>query len=223
MILCIADVLTSAELDIIRSVLDNAEFIDGKLTAGWHARSVKHNTQLSSKSEAAGTVRALVSQALQRNELFQMAARPKVVRPALVSRYEVGMSYGSHVDNALMGQPELMRSDLSFTLFLNDASDYEGGELVVETPQGEESFKLAAGGMVLYPSSTLHRVETVVKGMRLVAVSWVQSLVRDPQEREILFDLDTARRAIFQQYGKTAAFDLIAKSHANLLRKWADV
>lgn len=116
-----------------------------------------------------------------------------------------------------------MRSDLSLTLFLSDPTTYTGGELVIETPQGEEAIKLEAGALVVYPSSTLHRVEPVTQGIRLVAVSWIQSLIRDPQEREILFDLDTARQTLFQQQGKTPEFDLISKAHANLLRKWAEL
>lgn len=222
MLLCIANVLNSSEIDDITSKLEAAQFVDGKATAGWHARLVKHNTQLASSDVVAPDVKNIVLAALQRNALFQMAVRPKIIRPPLFSRYEVGMSYGSHVDNAMMGDP-LMRSDVSMTLFLNPIEAYEGGELVIETPQGEEAIKLDAGAMVVYPSSTLHRVEPVTRGVRLVAVSWIQSFVRDAHDREILFDLDTARQAIFEKYGKTPEFDLISKSHANLLRKWIDL
>ncbi|MBF2051675.1 MAG: Fe2+-dependent dioxygenase [Leptolyngbya sp. IPPAS B-1204] len=222
MLLCIANVLTPDELNLIVSKLATAEFVDGKITAGWHARLVKHNTQMDASAPVGSEVKNLVMSALQRNALFQMAVRPKLIRPPLFSRYQVGMSYGSHVDNALMGDP-LMRSDVSLTLFLSPSDTYDGGELVLETPQGEEEIKLDAGAMVVYPSSTLHRVEPVTRGTRLVAVTWIQSLVRDAHEREILFDLDTARQAIFDKYGKTPEFDLISKSHANLLRKWVDL
>ncbi|MEO1351076.1 MAG: Fe2+-dependent dioxygenase [Cyanobacteria bacterium J06635_15] len=129
----------------------------------------------------------------------------------------------SHVIPALMNrQTQVMRSDISFTLFLNSPDAYQGGELIIDSAQGEQDYKLPAGAMIVYPSSTLHRVETVTAGMRLAAVSWVQSLVRDPQNREILFDLDTARQSLFEQHGKTQEFDLLSKTHANLLRKWAD-
>lgn len=222
MLLCIVNVLTPDELELITSKLVTAEFVDGKTTAGWHARLVKHNTQLDSNSTIGAEVKSIVLAALQRNALLQMAVRPKLIRPPLFSRYEAGMAYGSHVDNALMGDP-LMRSDVSATLFLNSTDAYQGGELVIETSQGEESIKLDAGSMVIYPSSTLHRVEPVTQGVRLVAVTWIQSLVRDAHNREILFDLDTARQIIFEKYGKTAEFDLLCKSHANLLRKWADL
>ncbi len=223
MILCIDHVLTSEELHAIHSSLNNAEFVDGKLTAGWHAKQVKENQQLSTKDKVAKSVKETVTKGLYRSQLFRMAVKPKNIRSPLISRYETGMSYGTHVDNALMGQgSDLMRSDVSFTLFLNSPEEYEGGELVMETTQGEQSFKLNAGAMITYPSTTLHRVEPVTKGVRLVAVSWVQSLIRDPNEREILFDLETTRQAIFSKYGKTKEFDLIAKSCANLLRKWTE-
>lgn len=222
MLLCIANVLTPDELRVINAHLAVAEFVDGKITAGWHARLVKHNLQLDNHAATASDLKQTVMAALQRNALLQMAVRPKVIRPPLFSRYEVGMDYGSHVDNAVMGEPS-MRSDVSMTLFLNPIDAYKGGELVIETSQGEEAIKLDAGSMVVYPSSTLHRVEPVTQGVRLVAVSWIQSLVRDPHEREILFDLDTARQSIFNKYGKTPEFDLISKSHANLLRKWVDL
>jgi PKHD-type hydroxylase len=224
MILCIADVLTAQDLDTINSVLHTAKFVDGKTTAGWHARLVKHNTQLQDDGSAGVQhLQTLLSQALQRNSLFQMAVLPKTIRPALFSRYEKGMSYGSHVDNAVMGQSELMRSDVSLTLFLSQPETYDGGELVIESSQGEQGYKLPAGSMIVYPSTTLHRVEPVTAGRRMAAVTWVQSLVRDSAQREILFDLDTARQILFQKSAKTSEFDLISKSYANLLRQWASL
>lgn len=222
MLLCIANVLTADELALIAAKLETAEFVDGKSTAGWYARQVKQNMQLDSGAAIGSELKSIVMQALQRNQLFQIAVRPKVIRSPLFSRYEVGMSYGTHTDNALMGDPP-MRSDVSMTLFLNSLQAYEGGELVIETAQGEEAIKLEAGSMVVYPSSTLHRVEPITQGIRLVAVTWIQSLVRDASNREILFDLDTVRQAMFEKYGKTAEFDLLSKSHANLLRKWVDL
>ncbi|MEG3847818.1 Fe2+-dependent dioxygenase [Microcoleus sp. herbarium19] len=224
MILCIADVLTAQELDAINSALHSAKFVDGKTTAGWHARLVKQNTQLQDDGSApVQNLKTLVSQALQRNSLFQMAVLPKKIRPALFSRYQKAMSYGSHVDNAVMGQSELMRSDVSLTLFLSQPESYDGGELVIESSQGEQGYKLPAGSMIVYPSTTLHRVEAVTAGSRLAAVTWVQSLVRDSAQREILFDLETARQILFEKSGKTSEFDLISKSYANLLRQWASI
>ena len=223
MILCISQVLTQEELDTVVAKLDTAEFLDGKATAGWHAKLVKHNTQAQADAPAVEAARQIISAALKRHALFQMAVRPKTIRSFLFNRYENGMSYGTHVDNALMGDRDRMRSDISMTLFLSDPATYTGGELVIEDAQGEQPFKLDAGSLIVYPSSTLHRVEPVTTGVRLAAVTWIQSLIRDPGDREILFDLDTARQTLFQQHGKTREFDLLSKAHANLLRKWAEL
>jgi PKHD-type hydroxylase len=245
MLMCIADVLTADEVARMVAQLGKAQFVDGKLTAGWHAKLVKHNLQAQAgSSSVVPQLQQQVLLALLQHPLFDMAVRPKAIRPALFSRYEPGMSYGTHVDNAVMGDMAVsgaavgnaaagnaamgndggrMRSDVSLTLFLSDPATYTGGELVIESTQGEQAFKLPAGAMIIYPSSTLHRVEPVTQGVRLAAVTWVQSLVRDLADREILFDLDTARKAVFEQYGKTPEFDLLSKSLANLLRKWVDV
>lgn len=221
MIVKIPDVMTAEDVQQIREQLASVTFVDGKLTAGWHAKLVKRNQQLPANSDIAETLQACVRQALVGNAIFQAIARPRVLHSILFSRYEPGMSYGTHVDNAYMGQ-SLLRSDLSFTLFLSDPNDYTGGELVLEFADSEEAYKLGAGTALVYPSTMLHRVNEVMVGQRLVAVGWVQSLIRDANEREILFDLDTARRAIFARSGKTDEFDLISKSLANLLRKWGD-
>ncbi|MGB8698566.1 MAG: Fe2+-dependent dioxygenase [Thermosynechococcaceae cyanobacterium] len=231
MLLTIDDLLTAEELAFINPLLNQAEFVDGKLTAGWHAQLVKHNAQLPADHPQGGDLRHLVRSALNRHPLFQAAVQPMAIHTILFSRYDVGMSYGLHVDNALMGgnldldtdsATKRYRSDVSWTLFLNDSTDYEGGALAIEGNEGVQSFKLKAGAAVLYPSSFLHQVEPVTAGMRLVAVGWVQSLIRDPVQRAILFDLDAARRSLFRQYGKTPEFDLISKTHANLLRQWSE-
>jgi PKHD-type hydroxylase len=222
MIIVIANVLTSETLLELHQQLKPADFVDGKTSAGWHARLVKHNTQLRSDAPVLPHLRQIIQQALQHNALFQISALPKQISPILISRYETGMEYGSHVDNAFMGDEPRMRSDLSLTLFLSAPETYEGGELVIESSQGEQAFKLEAGAMVLYPSSTLHRVEQVTAGVRVAAIAWVQSLVKTAGDREILFDLETARQALFANYGKTAEFDLLSKSYANLLRKWGE-
>ena len=164
-------------------------------------------------------VRKLVAERILGNELFCLAARPKALSPLLLSRYEPGMAYGSHVDDALMGG---MRSDVSFTLFLSDAASYDGGELIIESAGGEEAFRLDAGSLIAYPATSLHRVGAVTRGARLAAVGWARSFVRDPAQRELLFYLDTARRQLFTREGKSTEFDLISKSFANLLRMWAD-
>lgn len=223
MIFSIPNLLTADELQHIASTLSETDFIEGKTTAGWHAKPVKNNAQLSQKADYGQELKQLVTNALKHNPLFQIAVRPKAIHSMLLSRYETGMSYGRHTDNALMGGEVFWRSDVSLTVFLNDPSHYEGGELIIEGTDREQSFKLAAGSAIIYPSLYLHRVEPVTRGVRLVAVAWVQSLIRDPHEREILFELDTARRSMFEKQGKTPEFDLISKAQANLLRKWAEV
>ena len=223
MIFSIDQILNPDELADIKQILEHAEFVDGKLTAGWHAKLVKNNQQL-----RAGTTQKVlktkIRTALLKNALFQSAIRPKSIHSILFSQYNQGMSYDTHVDNALMESPAgLCRSDISLTIFLNSPQDYDGGELVIEGVQSEESYKLDAGSAIVYPSTTLHRVNPVTKGKRLVVVGWVQSTIRSASDREILFDLETARRAIFAKSGKTPEFDLVSKSIANLLRKWAEV
>ena len=223
MIFSIDQILSSDELSKIEKVLSQAEFVDGKLTAGWHAKLVKNNQQLkagTSQEELTTQIRS----ALNQNALFSTAIRPKSIHSLLFSRYSKGMTYDTHVDNALMNtRAGLRRSDMSFTLFLNSPQDYEGGELTIEGIQEEQSYKLEAGSAIVYPSTTLHRVNPVTQGTRIVVVGWVQSVIKDTGDREILFDLETARRAIFAKSGKTPEFDLLSKSIANLLRKWAEV
>src|SRR3954471_20522251 len=195
MLMTIADVLDRASLDEIVPTLRAARFEDGRGTAGWSARLVKDNEQ----AREGATLRLLrerVSEAITNNEVFQLAVRPKALTPLLFSRYGAGQQYGTHVDNPLM---DGVRTDVSFTLFLADPDAYEGGELVIESAAGEDELKLPAGHMVVSPSTALHRVAPVTRGERLVAVGWAQSLVRDANRRELLFDLETARRGLFAQ------------------------
>ncbi|BAQ62149.1 iron-uptake factor PiuC [Geminocystis sp. NIES-3708] len=222
MILELENILSPETLSIIDQKLNQAQFVDGKNTAGWHAKTVKDNLQMSINYPEAETLNQIIYDALKDNLIFQMATLPKTIHSLRFSRYEEGMSYGSHVDNALMGISTLWRSDISFTLFLNSPSEYQGGELVLEEINGEKFFKLNAGSLILYPSTTLHRVEKVTFGVRKVVVGWIQSLIRDELKREILFDLDTVRRALFHREGKTTEFDLLCKSHSNLLRSFAE-
>jgi PKHD-type hydroxylase len=215
----IAGILTPQELTEVRQAFDKAQFVDGRETAGWAAKTVKNNQQAKAADPALDGVRALVSERLKANLLFQMAVRPKHITPLLFAQYRDTMTYGSHVDDALM---QGIRTDLSFTLFIEEPENYEGGELVIESSAGENPIKGPAGSVYIYPSTTLHRVDAVTRGVRRVAVGWCQSHVRSADQREILFDLDSARRALFAQSGKSAEFDQLSKSLANLLRMWAD-
>ena len=214
----IGNVLTAEEVGTVVAALKRARFVDGRLTAGFAARAVKNNRQAAGSDRSLETIRKLIATRLLDNEIFCLAVRPKALSALLFSRYEKSMHYGSHVDDALI---DGMRTDVSFTLFLSDADAYDGGELVIESAAGEETFKLAAGSLVAYPATTLHRVAAVTRGVRLAAAGWARSFVRDGAQRELLFDLDTARRQLFAREGKSPEFDLIAKSFANLMRMWA--
>lgn len=217
--IAIANILAGDELSFVQARVKAARFVDGKATAGFAARLVKNNEQAAASDASLSEVRKLVSERILANELFRMAARPKQLTPLLISRYEPGMTYGSHVDDALM---QGLRTDVSFTLFLDDPASYDGGELIIETTAGEDSIKLPAGSLIAYPSTSLHRVAEVTRGQRHVVVGWARSFIRDAAQRELLFDLDTARRQLFKRDGKSAEFDLISKSLANLLRMWAE-
>jgi PKHD-type hydroxylase len=215
----ISDILSAEEVETVRAVLERTRFVDGRTTAGFAASLVKNNQQAAGDDRKLETIRKLIASRILGNELFQIAVRPKVLSPLLFSRYEKAMNYGSHVDDALMNG---MRADVSFTLFLSEQESYDGGELVIESPAGEDAVKPPAGSLVAYSSTALHRVNDVTRGSRLAAVGWVRSFVRDAAQRELLFDLDTARRDIFAREGKSKAFDLASKSLSNLLRMWAE-
>jgi PKHD-type hydroxylase len=164
-------------------------------------------------------IRKLIAERILGNEVFQLAVRPRELSPLLLSRYEPGMHYGSHVDDALM---DGIRTDVAFTLFLDDPGSYNGGELAIESAAGEDTFKLDPGALVAYPATSLHRVSDVTHGVRLAAVGWARSFIRDSARRELLFDLDSARRQLFAREGKSAEFDLLSKSFANLMRMWVE-
>lgn len=213
----IGNILSGDEVALIRATLARASFEDGRETAGFAARLVKNNRQASGRKTE--TVRKLVEERILAHEVFALAVRPKALTPVMFSRYERGMHYGSHVDDALMRG---MRTDVSFTLFLSEPESYDGGELVIESASGEDAVKLPAGNLVAYPSTALHHVAPVTRGTRLAAVGWARSYVRDAARRELLFDLDTARRQLFKREGKSAEYDLLSKSLANLLRMWVE-
>ena len=215
----IGDVLSAEEIRLVRASLRRVRFVDGAATAGFAARLVKNNRQVEASVRSLETIRKLVADRILGNDIFRLAVRPKALSPLLFSRYEKGMHYGSHVDDALM---DGMRTDVSFTLFLSEPKSYEGGELTIESASGEETFKLDAGALVAYSATSLHHVSKVTRGVRLAAVGWAGSFVRDPARRELLFDLDTARRRMFARQGKSSEFDLISKSFANLLRMWVE-
>ena len=219
MMLCIGDVLDKREAAAIRSEVENLTFVDGRATAGWAARLVKDNEQADANDNQLEALRSRIAERILENDLFQLAVRPKALTPLMITRYKPGKQYGTHVDDALMRG---MRTDVSFTLFLAEPETYEGGALVIESAAGEQEFKLVAGSMVVYPSNTLHRVAAVENGERLAAVGWARSFIRSSEQREILFDLEKARRDMFELHGKTPVFDQLSKCTANLLRMWVE-
>ncbi|MCR9267917.1 MAG: Fe2+-dependent dioxygenase [Alphaproteobacteria bacterium] len=218
MLLCLQNLCSPEEVTQLRQLAAESEYADGRKTAGWAAREVKRNEQVEAGPRI-DTIRSLVRKALERNALFNSFAQPKSVTRMLVSRYTTGMEYGRHVDDALMGG---RRADLSFTLFLSDPDTYQGGELVMEGVEGETEIKLAPGEAVIYPTASLHRVSEVTSGERLAVVGWVRSLVRRPDQREVLFDLDRVCRSLFEKSGKTEELDVLLKTKSNLLRQWAE-
>ncbi len=226
MMIEIPEVLDAAGLARVRAIIDGAEWIDGNATSGHQSALAKRNRQLPEDSAAAREAGALVLDALGRSPLFFAAALPLKIFPPLFNSYEGGEAFGVHVDNAVRirrGSEFRLRSDLSGTLFLEDPDAYEGGELVVETQFGAQAAKLPAGHLVLYPSSSLHRVEPVTAGRRVASFFWVQSMIRDTEARRTLFELDTAIQTVAQDRGQgDAAVIQLTGIYHNLLRRWAD-
>ena len=217
MMLVIDGLFDAVTVTALREAAEALDFADGSATAGAMARRVKANDQATATPERDALL-AKVSTTVRAHPVFLSAARPHRISPLIVSRYREGQTYGSHVDDALMGG---LRTDLSFTLFLSEPETYDGGALVIEDSFEARAIKLGAGEMILYPSKSLHRVEPVTRGARLAVVGWVQSRVRDAGRREILFDLDRSV-AELQTGGADELLDRLAKTRSNLLRMWAE-
>ena len=226
MLLHIPAVLTPDELKHARALLLAAPWHDGRATAGQQAVSVKHNLQLAPESDAARELAALARQALFRHPLYMSAALPQTLMTPMFNCYQGGMTYGNHVDNAIRRDPlsgQSIRTDVSCTLFFSDPEEYEGGELVVEDTYGAHSVRLPAGDAILYPSTSLHRVEPVTAGARLASFMWTQSMVRSDSRRAMLFDIDMAILQLRQKVGDCAEVMSLTATYHNLLREWAEV
>ena len=209
----------------MRAALDEGEWRDGAASAGSQAAEVKRNQQLDAASELAGKLGASIAGALRRNPLFMSAALPNRIYPPMFNRYGVGETYGAHVDSAIMNTGSatgMLRTDLSATLFLTEPDQYEGGELVVQTTFGDQAVKLAAGDLILYPSTSLHQVAPVTSGERVCAVLWVESLVRSGEQRELLFELDQSIQTLTMERG-SADHEVrrLSGIYHNLIRQWA--
>jgi PKHD-type hydroxylase len=226
MIVRIPGLLDAERLAAIDALLREASWDDGRATAGFQSSQVKHNLQLPQGSAAARQAGEIVLRALERHPDFISAALPRHVYPPLFNRYGPGMSFGNHVDNAVRqipGTHHRLRTDVSATLFLSPPGDYDGGELIVEDTFGTHAVKLGAGDLVLYPASSLHRVDPVTSGARVAAFFWVQSMVRDDGERATLYEMDTAIRELTASGADGGALLRLTACYHNLLRRWADV
>jgi PKHD-type hydroxylase len=226
MLLHIPDVLTSEQVAHGRHLLADAQWVDGRVTAGPQSARAKQNQQLPEDSPAARELGGLILAALHRSPLFMSAALPLKVFPPLFNRYAGGHSFGSHVDNAIRhvpGTPHRVRTDLSATLFFIDPEDYEGGELIVEDTYGAHQVKFPAGHMVLYPSTSLHHVTPVTRGARVSSFFWIQSLVRDDGQRRLLFDMDTAIQRLAGSVPDHPSTVQLTGVYHNLLRQWAEL
>lgn len=225
MLLHVPQVLNPEELSQLQILMAEAEWTDGKVTAGTQSAQVKRNMQLPEVSADAEAARQIVLKALGRNALFFSAALPKKIYPPLFNQYREGMDFGAHIDNAVRTHAASgmhVRTDISCTLFLADPNSYDGGELVVEDTYGHQMVKLAAGDMVLYPGTSLHHVRPVTRGARLASFFWLQSMIRDDAQRTLLFDMDAAIATLRQQMGDTAAVIRLTGNYHNLIRMWAD-
>ncbi len=224
MLLRIPSVLDRSELDVVQHMLDGAPFVDGKLSAGQVAKRVKQNQEVDRRARELEQLNNLVMGKLVQHPVYRSGALPLRVAAPYYARYSPGMQYGDHVDDPVMGADgALYRSDVSITIFINDPAGYDGGELVMNTPFGEQQIKLPAGDAVMYPSSSLHRVAEVTRGERLVAVTWLQSLVRDPARRELLHELNSVRERLLASTPESEDAKLVNKTYVNLVRMWGDL
>ncbi|RZJ11550.1 MAG: Fe2+-dependent dioxygenase [Rubrivivax sp.] len=226
MLLKIPQILDAAGVARTRELLAGAPWADGRTTAGMQAAQVKNNQQLQPGSEQHRELQALVLQALERHPGFFSATVPKRVLPPLFNRYSgAANAYGSHVDQAvryLPGGVQRVRTDISCTLFLSDPASYDGGELVIDTTFGEQRVKLAAGDLVVYPGTSVHRVEPVTRGERLASFFWIESMVRADEQRRLLYEMDMSLMKLRGELGETAELVQLTGTYHNLLRMWAD-
>ncbi|UCC56216.1 MAG: Fe2+-dependent dioxygenase [Gammaproteobacteria bacterium] len=223
MLIRLTAVIDSSQIETAKQLMQHGRFVDGILSAGMAAQRVKRNEELSLEDQQLAELNNLVMGSLVRHPVYRSAAMQKKVAAPYYARYTPGMSYGEHVDDPIMGQGEIYRSDLSVTIFLSDPASYEGGELIIQTDFGEQSVKLPAGDAVLYPSSSIHRVNEVTSGERLVAVSWIQSLVRNPEKRALLHELNQAREALLQEQPDAPETKKVNHSYINLVRMWSEI
>ena len=226
MLLRIQQILNPDEVARCRALVEGAEWGDGRMTAGAQSAKAKNNLQLPETHPAARAAGEIILAALPRQGMFVSGALPFKVFPPLFNRYGAGQSFGTHIDNAIRpvaGTPHRVRTDLSATLFLCDPDDYDGGELMVQDTYGAHSVKLPAGDLILYPASSLHRVEPVTRGARIASFFWIQSMIRDIERRRLLFEMDMAILQLRQTQGETEPVVALVACYHNLMRMWAEL
>ncbi len=226
MLVSVPDVLTADQVKQARQLLEKAEWVDGRVTAGYQSAKAKDNAQLPESHPVAKQLGETILSALGKNSLFLSAALPLRVFPPLFNRYQGGQSFGTHVDNAIRqvpGTPHKIRTDLSATLFLSAPEEYEGGELTVEDTYGVKNIKLPAGHLILYPATSLHHVKPVTRGARIASFFWIQSIIRDDGQRAILFDLDLAIQRVGRDHADSPVGVQLTGVYNNLLRQWSEL
>lgn len=224
MLLSLPAVLKPDEVALARSWLAGARFVDGRLSAGAAARRAKRNEETEAGAPGLARLDRLVMESLARHPVYRAGALPVHAATPMYARYAPGMTYGEHLDDPIMGAGGVLyRSDMAVTLFLTPPQEYDGGELLIRTTFGEQGVKSPAGDAVLYPASSLHRVAPVTRGERLVALTWVQSLVRDPARRELLYGLNAAREALLERAPQAPETAQVNAAYLNLIRMWSDL
>ena len=222
MLVHIKHILGNDELQKVQELLNNAAFRDGKLSAGLAAQSVKNNQEVADE-KVISSLNNIVMNNVVRHTEYQRAALPHRIAAPFYACYEKGMEYGEHIDDPVMGQQNRYRSDLAMTIFLNSPTDYEGGELIIQTPYGAQSIKSDAGDAVLYPATTRHQVTKVTQGKRIVAVTWIQSLIRSNEQRELLYQLNKTREKMLRDAPESEDTKRVDNTYVNLVRMWSEV
>jgi PKHD-type hydroxylase len=223
MLIHIPKVLTGDQLAEINRLMESARFVDGRLSAGKAARRVKNNLEMAESPDLMNSLNNLVMGAVVRNPVYQSAALPLKAATPFYAKYGPGQTYGDHVDDPIMGAPQRYRTDISMTVFLNEPDDYEGGELVIHTAFGQQRTKLPAGDAIMYPSGSLHHVAEVTQGERRVAVTWIQSMIRSPEQRELLYNLHQARDILLRDQPEAEETRKVDVTYINLVRMWAEL
>lgn len=227
MLVAISNVLSTEQLDRLRQLLQEAgpAWVDGRVTAGYQGAPVKYNQQIDERSEVSRQCQQIVLSALERHPRFISASLPNIVYPPMFNRYSEGMTFGAHVDGSVRIHPHdgrKLRTDISATLFLSDPADYDGGELKIHDTYGLHSVKLGAGDIVVYPSTSLHQVTPVTRGVRVACFLWIQSLIRDDTQRSMLYDMDNAIQTLNQSGADEGARRTLIGCYHNLMRQWAE-